>query len=374
MATTLRHRLPPTNLKITDSLAGKIQKFLDFAHANVDRQLLFTGHTVADSDTIGTSVALSSIFRNGVVTFQDQPRSSTRFLLELLHIEPVFVSSFGEGVGIVLGDVSSKFRTRFVNGREVVAVVDHHKLSAESHRPEIYVVDTMFSTASLLAYEILQRGGYSIDDRTALALAVGIVGDLGENAIINPLYPVSIMQFLSRAIGISEEDIIKIAFPPLTGTQTNTIALALQDAYLFEVDSLLPNVGKIRCASTFCGDETVAPIAADRFLSNSFFSEAFNDTLDAHNQDVSVVFARSTEFDRNPRILRVSIRFSDRLALAGFCADKFGRLLGNLNGGNGGGHDQIAGAVLLGEISAANKKARIALEQYFAETVPNGSS
>ncbi len=158
-----------------------------------DARTVLTFHSVGDTDSLASAIAMSLLFRNSVVAAPDRLTGNAARILHKLGYGNGLVSyEFDDSAEtVVLLDVNNfegcgSFREKLEGFDGRILVVDHHR-PMEDKENMVILSDESYNSASSIAYEILKRFGANVDGRLAKLIAMGILSDSAEFKNATPL-------------------------------------------------------------------------------------------------------------------------------------------------------------------------------------------
>jgi nanoRNase/pAp phosphatase (c-di-AMP/oligoRNAs hydrolase) len=171
-----------------------------------DKRILLTFHSIGDTDSVASAVALQKYFKNATIATPDFITSNSRRMLEHTGIgEKLIKKEFDANAELViLLDVNNfedcgNFKSRLENHPRTILIIDHHTSTPMAKENVISFNDESYNSASSIVYEILKSSNINIDKRLATLLAAGILSDSAELRNSFPKTFVQLGELLGRA-------------------------------------------------------------------------------------------------------------------------------------------------------------------------------
>ncbi len=148
---------------------------------------VLTFHSMGDTDSVASAVALSSYMKNSTIVAPDSITANSRVTLSKCGFNPDDIKSGipGDAELAVLLDVNNLEDCGSV-GAEIlhlglpVLVVDHHAASKIDVEKLRVFNDESYNSASSIVYAVLKALGAGINQSMAKLLAMGIISDSAE--------------------------------------------------------------------------------------------------------------------------------------------------------------------------------------------------
>jgi nanoRNase/pAp phosphatase (c-di-AMP/oligoRNAs hydrolase) len=171
-----------------------------------DKRVLLTFHSVGDTDSIASALALQKYFKNASIATPDFITSNSRRTLEHIGIsESLIKKEFDKNAELViLLDVNNfedcgSFRDKLKNYPRNILIIDHHTTTPVSKENVISFNDESYNSAASIIYEILKSATVNLDKKTAALLAAGIIADSAELRNSFPKTFVQLGELLEKA-------------------------------------------------------------------------------------------------------------------------------------------------------------------------------
>lgn len=152
-----------------------------------DKRILLTFHSIGDTDSVASTIALQKYFKNATVATPDFITSNSRRMLEHAGMsEKLIKKDFDPNADLViLLDVNNfedcgNFKSKLENHQRAILIIDHHAPTPMKGENIISFNDESYNSASSIVYEILKSGNINVDKRLATLLAAGIISDSAE--------------------------------------------------------------------------------------------------------------------------------------------------------------------------------------------------
>lgn len=154
---------------------------------------MLTFHSIGDTDSLSSAIALSRVFRDSTVASPDRlTGNAARIVRRLGYGADTISYEFDDSAEVVvLLDVNNfegcgGFRDRLEGFEGRIIVVDHHR-AVEDKENMVIFSDESFNSAASIVYELLKRFGEKADARLAKLMAMGILSDSAEFKNATPL-------------------------------------------------------------------------------------------------------------------------------------------------------------------------------------------
>lgn len=146
-------------------------------------KILITGHKNPDTDTICSSIIAESLLnklgKDAEAVRLGNVNKETEYVLNYLGIEAQReISSVDEGQKLVLVDHNEASQS--VDGREnaeVVAVIDHHRISDFSTKMPLYYIAKPYGCTATVLFELYKQNNVEIDKKIAILMLSAIASD-----------------------------------------------------------------------------------------------------------------------------------------------------------------------------------------------------
>lgn len=146
-------------------------------------KILITGHKNPDTDTICSSIIaenlLNKLGKDAEAVRLGNVNKETEYVLNYLGIEAQReISSVDEGQKLVLVDHNEASQS--VDGREnaeVVAVIDHHRISDFSTKMPLYYIAKPYGCTATVLFELYKQNNVEIDKKIAILMLSAIASD-----------------------------------------------------------------------------------------------------------------------------------------------------------------------------------------------------
>jgi nanoRNase/pAp phosphatase (c-di-AMP/oligoRNAs hydrolase) len=171
-----------------------------------ERRVLLTFHSMGDTDSIASALALQRYFKNAKVATPDFITSNSRRIMERLGFsEKLITNSFDNDAElVVLLDVNNfgdcgAFREKLERFGGVILIIDHHALSRIDKDNVMSFNSESYNSTSSIMYELVKSIGVSVDKKLANLLATGIISDSAEFKNAFPKTFVQVGELLERS-------------------------------------------------------------------------------------------------------------------------------------------------------------------------------
>ncbi len=172
---------------------------------STNKRVLITFHSIGDTDSVSSSVALLSLFKNATVATPDFITGNSKRLLEKLGFGGDLIKTkFDTAADIVmLVDVNNfedcgPFMRDLEEFSGTILIIDHHMLNRIERDNVAVFNDESYNSAASIVYDLLKSEGAEIEPRTANLLAMGIVSDSAELRNAFPETFIQIGELLKR--------------------------------------------------------------------------------------------------------------------------------------------------------------------------------
>ncbi|MDE1855671.1 MAG: DHH family phosphoesterase [Candidatus Micrarchaeota archaeon] len=169
-------------------MAEKISfnELLNFLILNKDQKFLITFHSMGDRDSVGAAVALQSYLSRSVIATPDFITSTSKRLLASLHNAPQIITKIPKDVfGIIVLDANTpvatgKFEKEIGKSKKPVVFIDHHESAKPDASKATMFIDERYNSTSSLITNLLHSLGVKLGRDASLSLLNGIVADSAE--------------------------------------------------------------------------------------------------------------------------------------------------------------------------------------------------
>ncbi len=162
-------------------------RLAEFVSENKSKAVALTFHSVGDTDSVASSMALSYCMENSTVVAPDQITTNARATLSKCGFSSEEIKSeIPEGTElVVLLDVNNledcgPLGTKISDLNVPILVIDHHAPSKIEAERVLVFNDEGYNSASSIVYELMTEQGEEIDANMAKLLAMGIISDSAE--------------------------------------------------------------------------------------------------------------------------------------------------------------------------------------------------
>jgi nanoRNase/pAp phosphatase (c-di-AMP/oligoRNAs hydrolase) len=152
-----------------------------------NERVILTFHSIGDTDSISSAVALAQYLQNSkVITPDDITSNAARILKSTGFVPEEMKRSFDHDATVaIMLDTNNfndcgAFDVPLSSFKGQLIVIDHHaKPEVTGENAQIMDDESYNSTASIV-YEVLKRVGFLVDKNTALLLLTGIISDSAD--------------------------------------------------------------------------------------------------------------------------------------------------------------------------------------------------
>jgi nanoRNase/pAp phosphatase (c-di-AMP/oligoRNAs hydrolase) len=152
-----------------------------------NKKVLITFHSVGDSDSVASAIALKQYFENVKVITPDYITANATRMLKVAGFKPEEISKdFDENSDLViLVDVNNfedcgRLNYYLKNFDKNIIIIDHHVIhNIEKERVFVYNDENSNSTSSII-YELLKQLKFNISINTKYILLYGIISDSAD--------------------------------------------------------------------------------------------------------------------------------------------------------------------------------------------------
>ena len=286
-------------------------------------------HESADPDALGSAIALSRIF-GGDIDISGGINRIAGKMLDLFQINSVQEPDFSEYETIIVLDTASPTQLYRVPDR-VSLVIDHHMDSGEWNFAEHKIIEERAWSCTQIIKWILERDGIEIDDKTSLALLMGMYSDTKGLSMGD--------HFLLKDVADCME---------ISGVDIQFLKEMLKDEGQNVRISIMKGFQRLRFRNF--GNVLVV------WTKSSSYEGAVANRLIEAGADIALVGSERDGF------IRVTGRASDSMVKRGFHLGRFFSSLGYIMEGEGGGHDGAAGFRAVGDVEYILKTAVARIE------------
>ncbi len=156
-------------------------------HESRDKRVMITFHSVGDSDSVSSAIALSAYLKNATVAKPDLISSNAARIMKKLGFDPESIPmAFDDSSDLViLVDVNTfdecgAFREKLLSFNKDVLIIDHHAKRDVEIGNVIAFNDESYNSSASIIYSLLESLGFEIDERIAELLLTGIISDSAE--------------------------------------------------------------------------------------------------------------------------------------------------------------------------------------------------
>ncbi len=158
-----------------------------------DKRVMLTFHSIGDTDSLSSAIALSCIFKNSTIAAPDRlTRNAMRIMQKLGYGEGMVSYTFPSGMdAVIMLDVNNfegcgGFRHELNGFGGKIIVIDHHK-HVEDRQNMLIFSDESFNSAAGIVYQLLKGFGTRIGGALAELISIGIISDSAEFRNANSL-------------------------------------------------------------------------------------------------------------------------------------------------------------------------------------------
>ncbi|MDE1856543.1 MAG: DHH family phosphoesterase [Candidatus Micrarchaeota archaeon] len=170
------------------------------------RKVMITFHTMGDTDSVASAIALSEYLSDATIVTPDEVTSnSARIMKRLGYSERMISDKFSaDADAIILVDVNNfdecgQFRQRLAGWKKEMIVIDHHLPKPYPNKNVSSFNDEAFNSASSIVFELLGSLNHEPSRNAAKLLAMGIISDSAEFKNASPKTFIQIGKLLSIA-------------------------------------------------------------------------------------------------------------------------------------------------------------------------------
>ncbi len=169
------------------------------------KRVLFTFHSIGDTDSIASAIALSSFFKNSTIATPDIITSNAKRIMKNFGYDPESVKNrFPLVDKVVLLDVNSfeecgAFHENLENFAGEMLIIDHHAPKPLAKKDIYYFNNETYNSATSIVYAAISKARLGINSNIAKVLLAGIVSDSAEFRNATPDTFIQIGQLLKIA-------------------------------------------------------------------------------------------------------------------------------------------------------------------------------
>ncbi len=275
-------------------------------------------HRSADPDALGSAYVISRIF-GGDIDITGGINRTARKMLEMFDIKGVENPDFRNYDEIIVLDAASPHQIHAIPP-EISLVIDHHLDAGEWEIAEHRLIDERAISCTQIIGKLLKRLEIEVDERSALAVLIGMYTDSRGLSMGNP-------DFMREFADMME----------IARTNIGTLRDFLQTGNNNSVKTAIMK-GLQRLKFRAQGEIIIA------WTHVSMFESAMANAMVCAGADIAFVGS-----EKNGEI-RIIGRASDRVLEKGFHLGRFFSSLGYEIDGEGGGHDGAAGFGTVGDV------------------------
>lgn len=174
-----------------------------------DQKVLLTFHSIGDTDSVSSALALSLFFKKVRIATPDFITTNCKHILKHLKFKDNIISkSFDDSADLVIMlDVNNfedcgNFKEKLSIFKNKILIIDHHALQkVQKNNVYIYNNELQNSTASIV-YDLLNDFEIKLNKNTAKLLAMGIISDSAE---FKNAFPKTFVQ-IGKLLNIADVD------------------------------------------------------------------------------------------------------------------------------------------------------------------------
>ncbi|MCL5433371.1 MAG: DHH family phosphoesterase [Candidatus Marsarchaeota archaeon] len=150
------------------------------------KKVLITFHSIGDSDSVASALALKNLFNNTVVATPDAITANAIRMLKAVDIDyNIITNKFEDADIIFLVDVNNfedcgNFRYNLENFKKDIVIIDHHALHQINNANVSVFNDEKFNSTSSIIYELIKRLKFPLNKSLGYILLYGIVSDSAD--------------------------------------------------------------------------------------------------------------------------------------------------------------------------------------------------
>lgn len=215
-----------------------MQSMLNFLESVREKDVIILIHSLPDLDAVGSSTALSSLFKKSKVVAPDPPTAKARKLLGLVKGEVAVGGELNGEVLLVLDtnsyDMLGELAESVRNFHGAKAVIDHHSIHPDSIEAEHLLIDNTYSSTSELVYEMLKLMKREVSERDAAALVCGMMDDSANFRNATRRTFVYVAELLGKT-KVEYSELLRVVEADIDASQKIALLTACQRAELVRV-------------------------------------------------------------------------------------------------------------------------------------------
>lgn len=235
------------------------------------RKVMITFHSMGDTDSVASAIALSEFLMDAAIATPDQVTSnSARILKKLGYNERMISDKFSTDADvIILVDVNDfeecgSFKGKLSSSKKGIVIIDHHLPKPYPGNNVNSFNDETFNSASSIIFELLGSLNFEPSKTAAKLLAMGIISDSAEfkNASPNTFMQIGKLLSIAGTDYVSLLDEMGNVAPPEVRAQTIKDLLG---ATVLIKDGLLFVYGETKFHAGIAADDAIR-VGADIVL------------------------------------------------------------------------------------------------------------
>jgi nanoRNase/pAp phosphatase (c-di-AMP/oligoRNAs hydrolase) len=171
-----------------------------------EKRVLLTFHSVGDTDSISSAIAIQRLFKNAKIATPDFITGNSKRILEKFGFETdVVKNDFDENADmVILLDVNNfedcgRFMPKLEAFKGTILIIDHHTPTIINKENVFVFNDESYNSAASIVYDLLKSAGLALDKNLSSLLATGIISDSAELRNAFPKTFVQIGELLQRS-------------------------------------------------------------------------------------------------------------------------------------------------------------------------------
>ena len=186
------------------------------AEENREKRVLITFHSIGDTDSVSSAVALSKYFKNSKIVTPDMITANAARLMKRFGFAPENITNIFDPKNdlVIMVDVNNfedcgPFRYHLESFPGNILIVDHHALK-EIEKDTVNVFnDESFNSAASIVFRLLEALNYRLDKNASGMVLAGIISDSADLRNAAPATFVQIGVLLSNA-GLEYTEMLEI--------------------------------------------------------------------------------------------------------------------------------------------------------------------
>ncbi len=156
-----------------------------FISQNLTKKTMITFHSIGDTDSVASAVAISQLFKNSIISSPDIITSNSSSMLKKLQYSEINNLFDDSSELIIILDSNDfnecgLFKDKLISFKKNILIIDHHS-PKEIDASNVYIFnDEAYNSTTSIIYNILEDFSTSISQSLSKIIAMGIISDSAE--------------------------------------------------------------------------------------------------------------------------------------------------------------------------------------------------